>query len=249
MGQVYWASNHISHTPCKPFGQSLCTPLPPHDTAASMRVPPCAGQVHSRPADIEPQSEPPWVELHASWCQPFLPTLPSTPISVHPPSRPLGHGHGPSRAGSAAKASAAPPNETAIAARVHWLVASVAVHAAQPAEDAEEEEEEEGAGAGACARPRRPCVEHCVHVWAIDGLASAAVAGVARGGLHPGTSGPRAVLWGTRQGQRSAVRSLTGSGMRGCRQDGSGSTSSTSVSASVGPAGVGACAQSIRWVP
>jgi precorrin-6B methylase 1 len=72
-----------------------------------------------------------------------------------------------------------PSSATAIAARVHWLVASVAVHHAG----------KKGRRNGGGVYGDEGHVEECVCVWAIDGLASAAVAGLARGMQPPGSAG------------------------------------------------------------
>ncbi|KAF5837390.1 hypothetical protein DUNSADRAFT_4438 [Dunaliella salina] len=174
------------------------------------------GGAHHTPLHQEPSCS--WVELHASWCQPFLPLHTSPPPTsaidtsnaghTAPRAQPSAqhHPHGYSRLSNASSSVASPPNEAAIAARVHWLVASVSIH---PATRASEHGHcfEEGA-----------CIEDCVFVWAVDGLASAAVAGMTRSGLAPGSAGagPRAVLWGIRKGQRR-VHSLASANGRGTR--------------------------------
>lgn len=133
--------------------------------------------------------------LRAAWARPL------PPPTHHGAKQPAGH----AMQGAQPYSAALP-----IASRVHWVVASVAVHHPPPYSPGPQAwsavsplgsgSRPSGVGplAGASPSSHGSWLEETVCVWAVDGLGGVTLSGLPRGAVQAskGAGGPRAVLWG-----------------------------------------------------
>jgi hypothetical protein len=132
-----------------------------------------------------------WVEVvmsNMSAASPSQPSKPSQPMSqfclslvIEPPSLAISHAIRPGMAACWARHLNGTPRANGVHSNVLWLMANVSMYV-QPAEEALDSE---------------PGFRDILYLWAVDGLHSVVLSGLATSAvMHGSQAGPRAILWG-----------------------------------------------------